>query len=660
MNFRTTIILLILLIGAGTFFLVATMSPEPEKAKVDPLDAERGRKLFDVKLADIRKVTIAPGDGAPAGSQPLELAKADTDWKIVRPIEWPADAGEAGSLVNAVADLRSSEMIDVTDQNRAGTGLAQPRFTIVLTDAAGKSHTLRMGTRSELGRLYVQAGDEKATASVVTDGTLSGKLAKGINPLVANLRDKQLVRVTTFDTRQVQLDLGSRKLSLVKEANAWKLTEPKQLAADTAEVSDILATITNMRAASFATEESAASGGARFEQPRAVVTISTAAPAGAATAPASMPATAPAQDKTVVVTIGQPTDISGEKAWVKVSDPPSVAIVNLSGTSLEKIELATSLSLRDRKILDIDPESASQITLATETTSTTQPAQKQTVTLERRKENLELGPQLPKGDGGAATKPASPATAPATKPATAFPAGAKAAMSVLDRVVTMLNPTALLQDEGAPATKPAVTTAPTTPAAPMTKPSAEAAKPPADQTATRPGPAATRPAATSPSAPTPPDAAAPAIPEPPAKPPTTWVVASAGKADANDPAISSLLFALHPLRATKFLEAMPAATQPSGTQPATRPAATVYVLTVKSVQAGGKAATHELRITDRGEGAPIGQYQDLIFELERSFVDKLKADFADASGASAPNPADDGPPGFPPGMPPGFPGLPPQ
>ncbi|QOV89085.1 DUF4340 domain-containing protein [Humisphaera borealis] len=625
MNFRTTIILLILLIGAGVFFIVANNSEDPPK-KASPTAAdESGRKLFDVKSADIKKISVVPGAGVANSSQPLEMTKVDDEWKITKPINWAADSFEGGNLVDTIVDLRSSATIDLTDKNRSGTGLASPRYTVELTDTNGKVHKLLVGERSELGRLYVQSGGETATASVITEGRLAEKLGKGTDGLVANIRDKKLVGISTFDAKQMEITVGGRKLSLVKDANAWKLTSPVDLAADMSEVSDILTTISNLRADAFSNEATATSRGAKFEQPRAVVTLSTAAPA---TQPATGPASQPAA-RTVTVYIGQPTDITEEKVWVKVSDPASVATVSLSKSSFEKIADATVLSLRDRRVFDLDPETVSEVSLTTETSGATQPSQKQSLKIERRKENLELGPQMPKPEAGPA---AAPATSPATKPS-ASQSGHLSWVAWASTLARGASLTTLLQSEGAPATKPAV---PAT--LPTTMPSAVASPAGTQPTTT---PAAIQPAAL------------PVMPEPPPPPKTKWVLGSAKGADADDATVSNLLFDLHPLRATKFLAAMPAA--PAGTQPATQPATSVYVLTVKAVAAGGKATTYELKVTDRGgDTKPIGQYQDLIFELDRAFVDKLKNKFDGTDKAPAPPPRPQGmPQGFPGG---GFPG----
>src|SRR5205085_10499102 len=94
----------------------------------------------------------------------------------------------------------------------------------------------------------------------------------------------------------------------------------------------------------------------------------------------------------------------------------------------------------------------------------------------------------------------------------------------------------------------------------------------------------------------------------PEKPKAKWVLASEGDVDADEGQVTELLDALHPLRATKYLEKLPT-TQPSPT----------YVLQVKTVGAGGAtSAGYELRITDMGPtNPPVVQYHDLTFEVDR-------------------------------------------
>jgi len=157
------------------------------------------------------------------------------------------------------------------------------------------------------------------------------------------------------------------------------------------------------------------------------------------------------------------------------------------------------------------------------------------------------------------------------------------------------------------------------------KESAEAATTkPATQASTRPtsGPATTQAAATQATATT--QAAA-------TQPATKWEVVEGGASKpADDNKVETLLGALHPLRAQKYLESAPT-TQPTGT----------YVIKVTTVAPGGAQANHEIKLVDPGSTKPLNAtYNDLAFEADRSLVDRLSGDFLKGSTPSpAPSPA---------------------
>jgi hypothetical protein len=629
MNFKTTLILLVLLTGVAAFVFFANRGSETETKTNDENPAEvlkKGEKLFNTKADDIDKLVVRPGDGAPSGSKTVELTKAAAKWDLTQPVAWPADSFDAKSLVESFMNLRTHGKVDLTAENRSATGLDKPRYFVELTDKDGKTTKLTIGNRAELGNnLYVSTDDGKS-GELVSAGALGDKLDKGTDKLADSLRDKQIVRITSSDVKQIKVTRnGQPPLVLNKVADEWKMVSPQAEDADSTEVSDLLSTATNLRADQFVDASSPEASRARFDTPRVTVWLSSAAPA---TQPATAPSTASGG---VTITIGEPTDVEMDKAYVKVSDPSVMAQASLTQSALDKLTKASPLSLRDRRVVNIDPNKVSEVSLRIDRPATTQPTTKPAEQLDyqitRRKENLILGPMLPP------SAPASPATAPAPAPTTvpAVPATAPAASPAtkpsasLGRV-DLLSPFLALAGEitaTAPAAQP--TTRPTTgPAvAPTTAPATEPAIP---QPAT---------------VPSIPHVAAPAPPVIPLPPSSKWVLE--GGTAADDDQVKDLLDALHPLKVEKYLESAPT-TQPTAN----------YVLTVKTIGAGGaETANYELQIVDPGgEAKLIGHYNDLTFELDRSLLKKLDGDF---KTKRPPEPAAP-PPSFPGGGGGGFPG----
>jgi hypothetical protein len=514
MNFKTTIVLIVLLAAALVFVFVARDDePAADGGGADaPRTGVEPVRLFTTAAADVKRLTITAADG-----KKLVVTRSGDAWKIESPIAWPADQWEVRNLLDPIVGLQSSGIIELSAENRAAVGLEKPRFTIEFVDADDKTQTIEIGNPSSLGNdLYVNVG--KTPRLAAGGGEINDKLDDGLDKLAESLRDKKLVNVTVDAARQLSIAARDRRIVLHKDGDKWRIVEPQQIPADTAQVNDLLYTITGLRAEEFIADPSKATG-ARLDQPRATVVISYEAPA---TQPAGDGATTrPVEGTTILV--GQFTDIDRKQAYVKVTPPDVVAKAHLVETSLEKLLNASPLALRDRQVLDITPAEVSLITLDIEKMATTQPttreASRQQITISRRPQAVELGPS-------------APSTAPTTEPTTA------------------------------PATTQAATQ--------------------------------------------------------PIEPPSQWLVTADGSlVDANDSAVNSVISIADPLRAEKYVEAMPESIVAR------------YTLVITTEGPGGTPVhKHRLVIVDPGNDKPaVGQYNDLLFELPRTVLTQLDANF---------------------------------
>ena len=100
-------------------------------------------------------------------------------------------------------------------------------------------------------------------------------------------------------------------------------------------------------------------------------------------------------------------------------------------------------------------------------------------------------------------------------------------------------------------------------------------------------------------------------------PQSKWVVTSDPGGSADDAKITTLLNALHPLTADKYLENAPT------TQPAGR-----YVLTVTTVAPGGQPVDNQIAVIDPGHDQPlIGSSNDLSFETARALLTDFEGEW---------------------------------
>src|SRR5690349_10342050 len=117
MNFRTTLILGVLLLGAVILLVIVNRSgsdtDQAQSGKTGTTDTRgdgASRKLLDVKADDVTKLVIRP---TAAGAKPVELTKAGDKWSFVQPIAWPAERFAASDLVSAIVNLKPRGSVDL-------------------------------------------------------------------------------------------------------------------------------------------------------------------------------------------------------------------------------------------------------------------------------------------------------------------------------------------------------------------------------------------------------------------------------------------------------------------------------------------------------------------------------------------------------------------
>ena len=529
MNFKTTLVLIVLLAVAAIALFVTNRKGDTESADTTTTAGE-GKKLIDVASDKVTKVTVAPSIG-----EKFTLEKTGTDWRLTEPVSAPAESFAVDSLVRAVTDARSRGALEGADATSDATGLANPSYRVDVV-ADGKTHTINVGAKSSVGgNVYVSVGDGKEAYIVPVS------LAEQLEKPLSDYRKTQLVDVASNQVKQLVVTDKDGKVTVraQKQGEDWHLVEPTKMPAEKSEIDDMIFAATGLRAVEFVSENGADAPKYQLNKPQLTVALSTEAPATQpATQPATAPTTGPASGRTIV--FGRHDDVLKKNVYAMVSGTPSIAKV--AATAIESFN-KKPLELRDRRAVNIDPEQVSRLSFTADVAATTQPtskpASKREVSLQRRAESAVLGPAVP-------------------------------------------------------ATNPATTQAATTQAA--------------TQAATQPAPELAK-----------------------------WELVSEPKGEASDAKVDAILTALHPLRVQKYLEAVPT----TQAQPVV-----TYTINVTTEAAGGAGtAQHQIRLTDRGNDQPlIGEYNGLVFELDRAILRQLEGEFT--KGAPAATPA---PPAFPAG-----------
>jgi len=207
-----------------------------------------------------------------SNAQTIRLQKTGDEWKLVKPLQAPADFISVNGLL---AQLQSAQMTALKDRpedlkDLKQYGLDKPE--VVATLGMGSSSTkLELGTAADAGSVWVRDPSKPVVFSVTTG--LADELRK--TPL--DLRRKEIFDFRPFNTTRFEITRGkeTRAFERVKgtgenAVDTWKQVAPAEKTIDASNLEGALLEFSNLRAESFVDRAGAATG---HSSPAAVVTV---------------------------------------------------------------------------------------------------------------------------------------------------------------------------------------------------------------------------------------------------------------------------------------------------------------------------------------------------------------------------------------------------
>ncbi|HJO02432.1 MAG TPA: DUF4340 domain-containing protein [Acidobacteriota bacterium] len=193
----------------------------------------------------------------------LEAAPSGDDeelqWAATAPFTGAADGDTVDDLLSTLHTAEATAfVIDAvpTPEQLAEYGLADPAATVTLRTDDDASHGLVVGTAAPDDAGFYAMRNGGASVFVV-----ESELLDDLPGTADRLRNKQVValpreRVRTLAVQQP----GSPPIHIERAGADWKITEPRQLDADSSVVSRLLSALEDLRAEGFASASSSAVG----------------------------------------------------------------------------------------------------------------------------------------------------------------------------------------------------------------------------------------------------------------------------------------------------------------------------------------------------------------------------------------------------------------
>ena len=216
-------------------------------------------QTFNRSTFDLRDKTVVKFDrdkvdhiDVSADNKALELAKSGGDWKLVKPLQAPADMAATEGFIGKLqsAQMKSIASDDASPADLKKYGLDKPSASVTVGLGSAKA-SLLLGGKSSDGTLY--AKDASRPLVMTVDATLAEDLKKGAD----EYRKRDLFAFRAYDTTRLELTRGGQTAAFDKTKAAKPEDEDKwrragaQADADREKMSVLLAKLESLRAMSF-------------------------------------------------------------------------------------------------------------------------------------------------------------------------------------------------------------------------------------------------------------------------------------------------------------------------------------------------------------------------------------------------------------------------
>src|SRR5205809_541490 len=239
MRWQTTTALAVALLLVGGFYYVYEVRWAPDRERAE---TRKGR-VFSAEATDVTGVELKRREDT------VRLTRAGEAWELKSPVVARADRARVEETLTTVLTARVDREIDPKPAAPGDFGVDKPAAEATLTVKDGKTLGLALGNKSPTG-VWVSAREAGKPAVVALS---DGALREATKP-ATEFRDRT---VLAFERGQVSgFDVTSEgeTLAVTHAGEAWRITRPVTLPADTEAVGEMFEKLTAAKVKEFVAE----------------------------------------------------------------------------------------------------------------------------------------------------------------------------------------------------------------------------------------------------------------------------------------------------------------------------------------------------------------------------------------------------------------------
>ena len=243
MNFRTTLIIIVLLAGiAGAYFLFFQQSPEETStSEKSPI-----HQVYGITSEKVQQMEVMFADTETY--QNLKLIKDATgNWELETPVQTDADSEKVNQMLDDILNKRVKQTLKVPELTQYG--LDTPSIILSLwTEPASPATTFLIGKKAINFSVYAK---EKSEAHIFL---IESSALDDLTKSPADLRSRSVIKFNTETVSHIQFvyrDTDAPTLTCEKRNGTWFVTHPIEANADTQEIEDILSELRVLQVSTF-------------------------------------------------------------------------------------------------------------------------------------------------------------------------------------------------------------------------------------------------------------------------------------------------------------------------------------------------------------------------------------------------------------------------
>ena len=248
--------------GNRVFLISNSLEATIDKSSFDLRD----KQAITFELDKVSSIELASRGGT------IRLEKTGDDWKLVKPLQAPADFASVNALLGQLHSAQMTALKERPEDLKDLKPYGLDRAEVVATIATGASATrLELGGPAEAGSVWARDPSRAAVFSV------SEGVADELRKKPEDLRRKEVFDFRPFNTTRFEITRGrdTRAFERVKgtgenAVDTWKQVAPAAKTVDASSLEGALLEFSNLRAESFVERAGPATG---LANPSAVIAV---------------------------------------------------------------------------------------------------------------------------------------------------------------------------------------------------------------------------------------------------------------------------------------------------------------------------------------------------------------------------------------------------